>query len=71
MVPNNHRADFPGAMNMQISRRWISVIALLTAASIPSATSALAQTTVVTGTDNPNVDIPAVQAASTSAEKLS
>jgi hypothetical protein len=51
--------------DMQISRRWISTIALLTAISIASATSALAQATVVTGTGNPNVDVAAVQAAVT------
>ncbi|HZQ44623.1 MAG TPA: hypothetical protein VFA99_15320 [Acidobacteriaceae bacterium] len=48
---------------MQISRRWTATIALLTAASIASATSALAQTTEVTGTGNPSVDVPAIQAA--------
>jgi hypothetical protein len=48
---------------MNVSCRWIPAIVLLTAVSIASATSALAQATVVNGTGNPNVDIPAVQAA--------
>ena len=48
---------------MKVSCRRIPAIVLLTAVSIASATSALAQTTVVNGTGNPNVDIPAVQAA--------
>ncbi len=48
---------------MNVSRRWTPAIVLLTAVSIASATSALAQATVVNGTGNPNVDIPALQAA--------
>lgn len=48
---------------IKISRGWIPAIVLLTAVSIASATSALAQAAVVTGTGDPNVDVPAVQAA--------
>ena len=48
---------------MNVSCRWIPAIVLLTAVSIASATNTLAQATVVDGTGNPNVDIPAVQAA--------
>src|SRR6202012_5239744 len=48
---------------MNVSFRWIPAIVLLTSVSIASATNALAQATVVNGTGNPNVDIPAVQAA--------
>ena len=38
-------------------------VALVIAAAMPLATSALAQATVVIGTGNPEVDVPAVQAA--------
>jgi hypothetical protein len=48
---------------MKISRKWIPAIVLLTGVSIASVTSALAQATLVTGTGNPSLDVPAVQAA--------
>src|SRR5581483_5145904 len=57
------QSRFSWSDDMQISRRWTATIALLTAASIASATSALAQTTEVTGAGNPSVDVPAIQAA--------